>query len=164
MNIEITDVFGAIVIGVGATLVLDLWGLFLKRAFNIPAPNFCLVGRWLSYMSRGVFTHASIVAAAQRPAECVIGWIAHYIIGVLFALAFVALATPQWLQSPTLLPALIFGIITIVFPFFIMQPAFGLGFAVSKTPNPMQARLRSLITHLVFGIGLYISALVMSFI
>jgi hypothetical protein len=39
-----------------------------------------------------------------------------------------------------------------------MQPAFGLGVAASRTSRPMQARLKSVATHLVFGFGLYASA------
>jgi hypothetical protein len=160
MKLEL--LIGAVVVGLGATLVMDLWTVFLKRAFSIPLPNYCFVGRWLRHMIDGVFKHPSIAAAAQKPAECIIGWIAHYTIGVLFALALVALATPQWLQSPTLMPALIFGIVTVGMPLFIMHPSFGLGLAASKAPNPMQARLRSLMNHVVFGVGLYVSALVVS--
>jgi len=160
MKIEL--LIGAVVVGLGATLVMDLWTVFLKRAFNIPLPNYCFVGRWLRHMVDGVFKHPSIAAAAQKPAECTIGWIAHYTIGALFALALVALTTPQWLQSPTLMPALIFGIVTVGMPLFIMHPPFGLGLAASKAPNPMQARLRSLMNHVVFGVGLYVSALVVS--
>jgi hypothetical protein len=60
------------------------------------------------------------------------------------------------------MPALIFGIVTVAIPFFIMHPSFGLGLASSRAPNPTQARLRSLMSHAVFGVGLYISALAMS--
>jgi hypothetical protein len=77
-------------------------------------------------------------------------------IGIAFAMGFVALAGDNWLQQPTLLPALLFGIITVLAPFLIMQPAFGLGFAGAKTPNPRQARVRSLLNHTAFGCGLYI--------
>ncbi len=34
-----------------------------------------------------------------------------------------------------------------------------IGPAASRTPNPMQARVKSLATHTVFGAGLYLSAL-----
>jgi len=34
----------------------------------------------------------------------------------------------------------------------------GAGIAACKTPNPAQARLRSVINHTVFGFGLYIGA------
>jgi hypothetical protein len=57
-----------------------------------------------------------------------------------------------------------YGIATVVFPFFILQPSLGLGIAASKTPKPMQARLKSLATHTIFGIGLYVSALGMSYL
>lgn len=162
MKIEI--LLGAIFVGLGATFVMDLWAALLKRAFSITPPNYCLVGRWLHHMTNGVFQHASIANAAERPGECIIGWLGHYTIGVLFALALVALATPQWLVSPTLIPALVFGVTTVGFPFLVMHPAFGLGLAASKTANPWQARLRSVLNHASFGVGLYISALLMSFI
>jgi hypothetical protein len=62
------------------------------------------------------------------------------------------------------LPALLFGIGTVIFPFLIMQPSFGLGIAASKTPKPTQARLKSLVTHTVFGVGLYVCALGVSYV
>jgi hypothetical protein len=159
MRIEAHYILGAIAIGIGASLIMDLWNLFLKRAFNIPSLNYCLLGRWLRHMPGGTFRHASITDAPQKPFECTVGWIAHYTIGVVFALVFVAFASGDWLESPTLLPALLYGIGTVVFPLFIMQPSFGLGIAASRTPNPTQARLKSLATHTVFGVGLYVCAL-----
>ena len=41
-------------------------------------------------------------------------------------------------------------------PWLVMQPSFGLGIAASKTPKPGQARLKSLMTHTVFALGLYV--------
>jgi len=38
----------------------------------------------------------------------------------------------------------------------------GAGFASSKTPTPLRNCLRSLVTHGVFGLGLYVSAVVFS--
>ena len=63
-----------------------------------------------------------------------------------------------------LILALTFGVGTVLMPFFIMQPAFGLGFAASKTSNPMQARLRSLMNHAAFGIGLYLFGLLINWL
>jgi hypothetical protein len=156
-------ILAAAAIGIGATLLMDLWNLFLKRAFRIPSLNYCLLGRWLSHMAAGAFRHANITAASPKPFECQVGWIAHYSIGVGLALSFVALTSDDWLARPTLLPALVYGIATIVFPFFILQPSFGLGIAASKAPNPSQARLKSLATHTVFGVGLYICALMVTY-
>jgi hypothetical protein len=45
-----------------------------------------------------------------------------------------------------------------------MQPSFGFGFAASKTSNPAQARLRSLMNHAAFGAGLYLFGLLVSWL
>jgi len=154
----------AILVGLGATLTTDLWALFLNRAFKIPAPNYCLVGRWLRTMPEGTFRHSNIVSAPQKSAECTVGWIAHYMIGIMFAIAFLALVGNNWLQHPTLIPAIFFGIVTVLVPFFIMQPALGLGLAASKTSNPKQARVRSLMNHTSFGVGLYLFGLLVTWL
>ncbi len=164
MNDLALSLISAILIGLGATLTTDIWALFLNRAFKILSPNYCLVGRWLRYIPEGIFNHSNISSALQKSAECAVGWIAHYLIGITFAITFVAFAGNNWLQNPTLIPAILFGIVTVLMPFFIMQPAFGLGFAASKTPNPTQARLRSLMNHTAFGIGLYLSALLIGWL
>jgi hypothetical protein len=164
MNNLARSLISTILIGLGATLIFDLWTLFLKQAFKITPSNICLVGRWLRYMPEGTFLHSNIGSAPQKSAECTVGWIAHYMVGITFAAAFVALAGNNWLQHPTLIPAIVFGIITVLAPFFIMQPAFGLGFAASRTPNPTQARLRSLMNHTAFGVGLYLFALLVNWL
>ncbi|HKR39616.1 MAG TPA: DUF2938 domain-containing protein [Paraburkholderia sp.] len=164
MSIGAHTIIIAVVIGIGATLAIDLWSLFLKRAFNISSLNYCLLGRWIRHMQGGVFRHKSITAAPPRPFECAAGWIAHYMIGVVFAIVFVFLVSGDWLAQPTLLPALLYGICTVVFPMFIMQPSIGLGIAASKTQNPLQARLKSLGTHAVFGLGMYACALAVRFV
>ncbi len=142
---------------------MDLWNLFLKRMFSIPSLDYCLLGRWLRHMPGGTLRHASITDAQQKPFECQIGWFAHYTIGVAFALVFVVLISGDWVARPTLLPALLYGIATVIFPFFIMQPSLGLGIAASRTSKPTQARLKSLVTHTVFGLGLYVCALGVSY-
>ena len=156
---EPNDILSAVGIGIGATLLMDLWNLFLKRAFGIASLNYCLLGRWLLHIPGGTFVHANINNAPPKRFECPVGWLAHYTIGIMFALVFVLIVSGDWLVRPTLWPALLYGLATIVFPFFIMQPSLGLGFAASRTPNPAQARLKSLATHTVFGAGLYVSAL-----
>ena len=125
----------AITVGIGATFLVDLWNVFLKRAFGIRSLNYCLLGRWLRHMPEGTFRHASITGAPQKPFECTVGWMAHYTIGIVLALVFVLFASADWLAQPTLLPALLYGIGTVVFPFFIMQPSFGTGNCFIKNPQ-----------------------------
>jgi hypothetical protein len=164
MSTEATYFLAAVVVGLGATLFMDALALFLKRVFSIPSANYCLVGRWLRHIPDGTFIHANIAAAPQRRSECTVGWIAHYVIGAVYALVLVAVVSGSWLARPTLLPAMLFGIGSVLVPYLIMQPSFGLGIAASRTPNPAQARLRSLVAHIAFGVGLYLSAFGVSFV
>jgi hypothetical protein len=147
----------AVVIGVGATLVMDLWAILLRRGFGIRSLDYAMVGRWLGHMPAGRFAHASIAAAPAVPGERAIGWTAHYAIGVLFAALMVAAAGND-ARQPALGLALLTGLLTMAAPFFIMQPSMGMGVAASRAPRPNIARLRSLATHMVFGTGLYASA------
>ena len=164
MSTETTYLIGAVAVGLGATLFMDLWALFLKRAFDTPSANYCLVGRWFRHMPEGTYVHTSIANSSQKSFECTVGWIAHYVIGVVYALVLVALVSGNWLARPTLLPALLFGIGTVLVPFLVMQPSFGLGIAASRAPNPTQARLRSLMAHISFGVGLYVCAVGVSYV
>jgi hypothetical protein len=151
----------AAAIGLGATLLMDAWNLFLKRVFAIPSLDYCLLGRWIRHMP-GTFAHARIAAAPRQRFECAVGYAAHYSIGVVLAVTFVAIASARWLERPSFLPALAWGIGTVVFPFFVLQPALGLGVASANAPRPARARAKSLATHAVFGTGLYLCALVAS--
>jgi hypothetical protein len=164
LSTETTYFFGTVAIGLGATLLMDLWALFLKHVFNIHLPDYCLVGRWFSHMPGGTFVHASIAAASQKRCECAVGWIAHYAIGTVYAFVLLAFVSSGWLVRPTLLPAVLFGVGSVVVPFLIMQPCFGLGIAASRAPNPTQARLRSLMAHAAFGVGLYTCAVGVSYV
>jgi hypothetical protein len=150
-------ILAAIGIGIGATLFTDLWNLFLKRSFNIQSLDFCLLGRWLLYMPHGIFRHDNIKAAQPKSYECAFGWLAHYSIGVSLTLFFALIVFLNWMR-PTLLSALLYGIGTVVFPLFVLQPSLGLGIASSKTSKPVQSRLKSLATHIFFGIGIWLFA------
>jgi hypothetical protein len=147
--------FDAILIGAGATAFLDLWSAARSRLSGAPMPDYGLVGRWLAYLARGRFFHQAIAKSAPIAGESLIGWIAHYLIGIAFAAILLALWGAEWARQPTLIPALIVGIGSVAAPFLLMQPGMGLGVAASRTPNPAAARLRSMTTHAVFGFGLY---------
>ena len=147
----------AVPIGVGATLVMDLWALLLKRLFGAPSLDYAMVGRWIGHLPRGRLTHPGIARSAPVAGERAIGWIAHYAIGIGFALLLLAIWGPAWAARPTLPPALIVGIATVAAPFLILQPGMGAGIAASRTPKPGVARLRSLMAHASFGVGLYLA-------
>jgi len=147
----------AMYVGVGATLLLDFWN-FVLSLFGIDSLNYRYVGRWIGHFPKGKFAHKNILTATPVQGEAAIGWAAHYFIGISFALLLVMVYGNEWLETPMLSPALIIGILTVSAPLFIMQPALGFGIASSHLANPNARRLKSVMTHVVYGIGLYVTA------
>lgn len=145
-------------VGVGATLFMDAVALIKKRFFAQPSLDYRLVGRWLGHMLDGQIRHPAIAAAAPTRHERLVGWLFHYLTGIVFAALLVVTVGSDWLNAPTLMPAVLTGLFSIAAPWLIMQPAWGMGVAASRTAKPGAARQRSLVTHLTFGLGLYLSA------
>src|ERR1043165_7618202 len=107
----------AVLVGAGATAVMDAWILLRKRLLGIPSQSYGLVGRWLAGLPRGRFRHERIAASPAVRGELLIGWIAHYLIGIAFAGLLLAVWGLDWARQPTLAPALIVGIATVLAPF-----------------------------------------------
>jgi len=147
----------SLLIGVGATLVIDVWAALLRR-LGVPSLDLAWLGRWIGHLPRGRFVHVRIAQAAPIRGELWIGWCAHYAIGIGFAALLLAVCGLEWARTPTLAPALLVGVATVAAPLFVLQPALGAGIASSKTPRPVFNSLKSLATHSVFGLGLFLAA------
>lgn len=145
-----------ITIGVTATAVMDVWGAARQPLLGWARPDYALIGRWFAHMPRGRFRHASIAAARPVLGERVVGWTAHYAIGISFAALLTGIGGQAWLRHPTVGLPLLVGIGTVAAPLLIMQPGMGAGMAASRTPKPTAARLQSLLSHTIFGLGLYV--------
>src|SRR3982750_3689532 len=148
----------AVLIGIGATMVMDLWAVLLRQ-FGVPSLNLSLLGRWIGHLPRGHWRHVSIGRATPVRGESWIGWGAHYSIGIPFSGLLLWTYGLAWARSPSLVPALLIGISTAVAPLLILQPGMGAGIASWKTPTPVFNCIKSLVTHTVFGVGMYLAAL-----
>jgi len=62
------DAAHIVVIGVGATAVMDIW-LLLLLCLKAQTPSFSLIGRWVGNMLRGKFAHTSISDAPSIAGE-----------------------------------------------------------------------------------------------
>ena len=140
----------------GATAVMDVWLMLLSR-LGIPTAGFAMVGRWIGHFAKGRFAHVAIGKAPPLRGELGLGWLTHYLVGVLYAALLVAVLGAGWLERPTFLPALTFGSVTVAAPWLVMQPAMGAGFLGLKTSTPLRNGLRNLANHAVFGTGLYLA-------
>lgn len=152
----------AILIGIGGTVLLDLWSLALARLTGSPAVNWGMVGRWIGHMPQGRFTLRQPGAARPIPGERIIGWSAHYLIGAAYGLPVLAFGGEAWFAAPTPWLPLVAAWGLLVAPYFIMMPGMGQGMAASRTPRPNLARLKSLMGHTMFGLGMYGAGLLLA--
>jgi len=148
----------AVAIGIGATALSDLWAILLNNVFGQARPNWALVGRWVWHLRDKVF-HDDIGEAAPYAHEAALGWAFHYFVGIVYGIILVVVAGTSWLATPTFLPAFILGIVTVGAGWFLLAPGMGAGWAASKRPNPMRIRALNLVSHTVFALGLYGTAL-----
>ena len=155
-------IYQAIFIGIVATAVMDLIAVAQSRLFAIPSLDYAMVGRWIGHLPQGRLRHPSIKDSAAIEGEAVIGWAAHYLIGILFAAIYLELpeAKAQLAHGP--LAPVLFGLATVAAPFLLLQPAMGAGIAARRLPFPWAARRRSLFAHGVFGVGLWIGYLLLT--
>ena len=151
----------AVLVGIGGTIVLDLYALLVHRFFGVPAPNWAMVGRWVGHMPKGRFVQPNLGRAEPVPGEHALGWIVHYVIGSVYGLLLVAIWGARWLREPGIGAPLILALALLVLPYFVMMPGMGMGIAASRTPKPTVARLKSVAGHSVFGIGMYLTARLM---
>jgi len=115
-----------------------------------------LLGRWALGMLRGRFVYSDIHHAQPYPNETAVGWIFHYVTGGVVALGY---PLALWLfdiplAADHLVYALLFGLCTSVFPWFMVYPAFGVGFFGKRAPKAARPILTSLVSHTCYGIGI----------
>ena len=146
-----------LVMGITATVAIDLWATFSNRILGWPRTNWGLVGRWLGHMRHGQFTHASIGSSPTIVHESILGWMFHYLVGCIYAALYLMFVSRAQMGQPTLMSAVMFGWVTTLSPWLLMQPALGLGVCASKAPRPGLVRMQNLTIHTTFGLALYYS-------
>lgn len=155
-------VFTVVAMGAAGAALMDIWSLVLRRLWNVPTLDYALLGRWIGHLLRGRFFHARIAASAPVRGERALGWAAHYGIGIGFAAPVLVLGGAGWITAPTLAPAMLVAMVTVLAPWLVMQPGMGLGIAASRSPRPGATRLRNLATHAIYGLGVYGAAAVLA--
>ncbi|WPE20064.1 DUF2938 domain-containing protein [Shinella zoogloeoides] len=150
-----------VAIGIGATVLMDVWAVVLWKVFRQGRPNWAPVGRWFWHLKDGTVFHDDIGRAEPYAAELALGWIGHYAVGILYGVILALVMGAGWFAAPTFLPAWILGIVTVGAGWFLLQPGLGIGVAASKLPNANTVRALNLVAHTVFALGLYGTALLL---
>jgi hypothetical protein len=147
-----------VLIGLAATVVLDLWAILLNRLFGFPTPNWGLVGRWVLHLPAGRFAHDDIGRARGFAGERAVGWVFHYAVGALFGVVTALIGGAVWAAGPTLTPPLAVGLVTVGCGWFILQPGMGAGVAAARKPDRARIRVLNIIGHTVFGLAMFAAA------
>lgn len=151
--------FGAVCAGVVGALIFDLWNWLAEKAVGIRAPHWGILGRWLlTPFNPAVSPVDGAAAETFTAAERLLGTIAHYATAIVFALGLMLAMGPVWMAEPSLLPALVAGVVTTLFAWFIIMPALGAGVAGARIPRPNRQRVATLVSHAVMGAGFYVGA------
>ena len=77
-------IWRGVVIGFGATVLMDIWAVILWKVFGQGAPNWAMVGRWCWHLPSGKVFHDDIGKAAPYAHEQALGWIFHYAVGIAY--------------------------------------------------------------------------------
>ena len=149
-------VIQGLLIGVIATLGMDIWAAFAKHGLHLPTADWALVGRWFGHLPHGVFFHTAIARSPKISHELAIGWVAHYCTGMVYGVAYLSIVQLVMSADPSLASALVFGLVTLIAPWLVLQPGMGGGAFASKMPRPSLIRLVNMSMHGVFGACLYI--------
>ena len=147
--------FKLIIITGLSVAVIDLWQLIFHKLFGLPPTNWRFVGRWLLVLLRErVAFNTSLASTPAIEGEAAAGWLLHYVVGGVYVLIYFVLWQHLNVLTPTLVDGLLFGVVSVVVPWFFFMPALGAGVLARNTPRPLLSCTAALATHSVFGLAI----------
>jgi hypothetical protein len=140
------------IIGVLACASLDLWQRILLIFFKIPTSNWKLVGRWLlRFLKTRSWVQNDLLKNKEMKNELLIGWLFHYFVAIVYALFYYFLVKLELLNYGWA-DGLLFGIVSVLVPWFVFMPAMGAGILANRTENPKLACSLAVFSHSIFGV------------
>jgi hypothetical protein len=150
------SIFDSIIAGIFCCIGMDLWQRILFLIFNIPPTNWSTAGRWFIMMvSKKMIINQNLDNENPIKYELQIGWVFHYCVAIGYGFVYYFFLIAGILDA-SILSGLIFGLISVIVPWFFYLPVTGKGFMGNKTPNPTLTRLLSTSSHVIVGIFLAI--------
>ena len=146
-----------IVAGVLGTSAMDFLNYLFSRTGIVSKIDAGMIGRMSAGWARGRFRYRHPGEMEQAPNEKLYGYVTHYAIGVVFAVAYVlgwdhlvgGPASPAW--------ALVYGVATTVASHFFVLPSMGLGVFGRRSPEGIKGPLSPLANHLFYGVGIAVA-------
>ena len=148
-----------LITGLAAATAADIGRTIYQALTGFPAVNWSITGRWFLMVLQGQPYVANVGAAPALPNELFAGHAAYYTISVIFAGVYLLLLMALK-REPSFWNGLLFGWVTMAFPFLVQMPLMGMGVLASATATPWLIIGRTLVHHSSFGLGLAIGAMV----
>jgi len=143
-----------ILAGVLGTLAMDFLNYLFARTGILSRIDVAMIGRMSGGWARGRFCYRHPGQIEQVANEKLYGYLTHYAIGVVLAMAYV-LGWDLLVGGPASpLGALAYGVATTVASHFFVFPSMGLGLFGRRSPEGIRSPLSSLANHLFYGMGL----------
>lgn len=150
-------IFDPIIAGIVCCIAMDVWQRILFLTFNIPPTNWSITGRWfMMLISKKIIFNQNLDHENPVKYELQIGWAFHYWVATIYGFAYYFLLAVFDILDTSILSGLIFGLISVIVPWFFYLPVTGKGFMGNKTPNPTLTILLSTSSHVVVGVFLAI--------
>ena len=150
-------IFDPIIAGIVCCIAMDVWQRILFLTFYIPPTNWSITGRWfIMLISKKIIFNQNLDHENPVKYELQIGWAFHYWVAIIYGFAYYFLLAVFDILDTSILSGLIFGLISVVVPWFFYLPVTGKGFMGNKTPNPTLTILLSTSSHVVVGVFLAI--------
>jgi hypothetical protein len=150
-------IFDPIIAGIVCCIAMDVWQRILFLTFNIPPTNWSITGRWfMMLISKKIIFNQNLDHENPVRYELQIGWAFHYWVAIIYGFAYYFLLAVFDILDTSILSGLIFGLISVIVPWFFYLPVTGKGFMGNKTPNPTLTILLSTSSHVVVGVFLAI--------
>jgi hypothetical protein len=150
------------IVGMLATFTMDgLTVLTIKLGLIAPLPP-RLIGRWFASVARGQLVHTDIGQLTPINYELAVEVPLHYAIGITLALTYLLMSSVLGLHPKNPVFALVFALFTCALPWFVMFPAMGYGWFGTHGPIGTRLFLDSLVTHCLYGVGLWLAASMLS--
>ena len=143
-----------IIAGITACLAMDIFQRFLLITTRQPSSNWAVVGRWAFNVLRTARLYQpDIESADEIKGEHAFGWIVHYAVGIGYAFIY-AKFMQKALLTASLSDGLLFGLFSVIVPWFFFLPVLGKGIMAKHTPAPAKVCMLALANHCVFGLGI----------
>ena len=150
-------IFDSIIAGIFCCIAMDIWQRILFLTCNIPPSNWSTAGRWfIMLISKKIIVNQNLDHENSVKYELQIGWAFHYFVAIVYGFTYYFFLEFFVILDTSILSGLIFGLISVIVPWFFFLPVTGKGFMGNKTPNPTLTKLLSTSSHVILGIFLAI--------